>query len=240
MMKTYNLAKIIKIQRLIRYKLYYKHYNRIFYNIKKLDNHNDPITLRYFYKKSKIKNLNKLYPIFRNDKMYIYELSSLKELIKFNLCEVYTKSNFTESEINNIIFLTKNFKIKNKKLTEKEKLFFLKTDIFHIFNQLDTYFTLTLYESINKFKLKDIFNELKLFWNKFLHDYNINEYELIKNNLIWNQTSNFEYHLLNNIYKMINNDIDQVFKKHICYIIIGSFCYIEPNIKQFFNNIEFI
>ena len=50
MMKAYNLAKIIKIQRLIRYKLYYKHYNRIVYNIKKLDNHNDPITLKYFYK----------------------------------------------------------------------------------------------------------------------------------------------------------------------------------------------
>ena len=53
MMKTYNLVKIIKIQRLIRYKLYYKHYNRIFYNIKKLDNHNDPITLRYFIKNQK-------------------------------------------------------------------------------------------------------------------------------------------------------------------------------------------
>ena len=99
-MKTYNLSNIIKIQRLVRYKLYYKHYYRIVYNIKNLDNHNDPITLKYFYKKSKIKNLNKLYPIFRNNKMYVYELSSLKELLKFNLCEVYTNSNFTKLEIN--------------------------------------------------------------------------------------------------------------------------------------------
>ena len=144
--------------------------------------------------------------------MYIYELSSLKELIKLNLNEVYTNSNFTRSEINSINFLTKNIRIRNEKLTKKEKLFFLKTDIFHIFYQLDTYFTLSLYESINKYKLKDVFNELKLFWNKFLLDYNINEFELIKNYLTWNQTSNFEYHLLNNIYKMINNDIDQVFK----------------------------
>ena len=240
MMKTYNLAKIIKIQRLIRYKLYYKHYNRIVYNIKNLDNHNDPITLRYFYKKSKIKKIDKLYPIFRNNKMYIYELLSLKELIKLNLSEIYTNSNFTESEINNIKFLTKNLKIKKCKLTEKENLFFLKTDIFHIFNQLDTYFTLALYETIDKIKLKEVFNELKLIWNKFLFDYNLEEYDLIKNNLRWNQTSNFEHHLLNNIYKMLNNDIDQVFKKHICYIIIGSFCYVDSNIKEIFNNIEFI
>ena len=123
-MKKYNLDKIIKIQRLIRYNLYYKHYNRIVYNIKNLDNHNDPITLKYFYKKSKIKKINKLYPIFRDNKMYIYELLSLKELIKFNLCEVYTNSNFTEIEIKNIKFLTKNIKIKNEKFTEKEKLFF--------------------------------------------------------------------------------------------------------------------
>ena len=72
----------------------------------------------------------------------------------------------------NINFLTKNIKIKNEKLTDKQKLFFKKTDIFHIFNQLDTYFTLSLYESINKYKLKDVFNELKLIWNKFLFDYN--------------------------------------------------------------------
>jgi hypothetical protein len=172
--------------------------------------------------------------------MYIYELSSLKELIKLSLSEVYTNTNFTRSEINSINFLTKNIRIRNEKLSEKEKLFFIKTDIFHIFNQLDTYFTLALYESIDKVKLKDIFEELKLFWNKFLHDYNINEYDLIKNNLNWNQTSNFEYHLLQNINKMINNDIDKIFKKHICYIIIGSFCYVDPNIKQLFNNIEFI
>ena len=239
-MKTYNLSKIIKIQRLVRYKLYYKHYYRIVYNIKNLDNHNDPITLKYFYKKSKIKNLNKLYPIFRNNKMYVYELSSLKELIKFNLCEVYTNSNFTKDEIDNINFLTKNIKIKNEILTDEQKLFFKKTDIFHIFNQLDTYFTLALYETIDKIKLKEVFNELKLIWNKFLFDYNLEEYDLIKNNLRWNQTSNFEHHLLNNIYKMLNNDIDQVFKKHICYIIIGSFCYVDSNIKEIFNNIEFI
>lgn len=235
-----NLNNIIKIQRFIRYNLYYRHYSKLINNIKILNNHLDPITLNYFYKKSKIIKLNKLYPIFRNSKMYIYELSSLKELIKYNLCEVYTNSNFTESEINNIKFLTKKLKMKNEKLTENQKLFFLKTDIFHIFNQLDTYFTLTLYESINKIKLKEIFIELKLIWNKFLFDYNINEYELIKSNLIWNQSSNFEYHLLNNIYKMINNDIDKVFKKQICYIIIGSFCYVEPKIREIFNNIEFI
>ena len=239
-MKKYDLVKIIKIQRLFRYMLYYKHLNKIIQNIKNLQNHNDPITLTYFYKKLKIKKINKLYPIFRNNQMYIYELSSLKELIKLSLSEVYTNTNFTRSEINSINFLTKNIRIRNEKLTEKEKLFFIKTDIFHIFNQLDTYFTLALYESIDKVKLKDIFEELKLFWNKFLHDYNINEYDLIKNNLNWNQTSNFEYHLLQNINKMINNDIDKIFKKHICYIIIGSFCYVDPNIKQLFNNIEFI
>lgn len=234
------INNIIKIQRFIRYKLYYKHYNDIFNNIKKLNNNIDPITLNNIYKKSKIKKIEKLYPIFRNNKMYIYELVSLKELIKLNLGEVYTNTSFTKTEINKINFLTRNIKTRNKKITKDEELFFLKTDIFQIFNELDTYFTFALYESIDKSKLKSIFIELKLLWNKYLEDYNINEYELIKNKLNWNQTSNFEYYLLNNIYKMINNDIDKTFKKHICYIIIGSFCYVEPNIKNLFNDIEFI
>jgi hypothetical protein len=234
------INNIIKIQRFIRYKLYYKHYNDIFNNIKKLNNNIDPITLNNIYKKSKIKKIEKLYPIFRNNKMYIYELVSLKELIKLNLGEVYTNTSFTKTEINKINFLTRNIKTRNKKITKDEELFFLKTDIFQIFNELDTYFTFALYESIDKSKLKSIFIELKLLWNKYLEDYNINEYELIKHKLNWNQTSNFEYYLLNNIYKMINNDIDKTFKKHICYIIIGSFCYVEPNIKNLFNDIEFI
>jgi len=234
------INNIIKIQRFIRYKLYYKHYNDIFNNIKKLNNNIDPITLNNIYKKSKIKKIEKLYPIFRNNKMYIYELVSLKELIKLNLGEVYTNTSFTKTEINKINFLTRNIKTINKKITKDEELFFLKTDIFQIFNELDTYFTFALYESIDKSKLKSIFIELKLLWNKYLEDYNINEYELIKHKLNWNQTSNFEYYLLNNIYKMINNDIDKTFKKHICYIIIGSFCYVEPNIKNLFNDIEFI
>ena len=234
------INNIIKIQRFIRYKLYYKHYNDIFNNIKKLNNNIDPITLNNIYKKSRIKKIEKLYPIFRNNKMYIYELVSLKELIKLNLGEVYTNTSFTKTEINKINFLTRNIKTRNKKITKDDELFFLKTDIFQIFNELDTYFTFALYESIDKSKLKSIFIELKLLWNKYLEDYNINEYELIKNKLNWNQTSNFEYYLLNNIYKMINNDIDKTFKKHICYIIIGSFCYVEPNIKNLFNDIEFI
>lgn len=234
------INNIIKIQRFIRYKLYYKHYNDIFNNIKKLNNNIDPITLNNIYKKSRIKKIEKLYPIFRNNKMYIYELVSLKELIKLNLGEVYTNTSFTKTEINKINFLTRNIKTRNKKITKDEELFFLKTDIFQIFNELDTYFTFALYESIDKSKLRSIFIELKLLWNKYLEDYNINEYELIKHKLNWNQTSNFEYYLLNNIYKMINNDIDKTFKKHICYIIIGSFCYVEPNIKNLFNDIEFI
>jgi hypothetical protein len=234
------INNIVKIQRFVRYKLYYKHYNDIFNNIKHLNNYIDPITLNYIYKKSKIKKIQKLYPIFRNNKMYIYELVSLKELIKSNLEEVYTNTDFTKNEISKINFLTRNIKNKNKKLTKDEELFFLKTDIFQIFNQLDTYFTFSLYESIDKSKLKSIFIELKLLWNKYLEDYNVNEYDLIKYKLKWNHTSNYEYHLLNNIYKMINNDIDKTFKKHICYIIIGSFCYVEPNIKKLFNNIEFI
>ena len=234
------MMNIIKIQRLLRYNLYYKHYFEIVSNIKKLNNHNDPISLNYFYKKCKIKKIDKLYPIFRDDKMYIYELVSLKELIKLNLPEIYTNTNFTKSEINRINFLTRKIRTRNKKLTKEEDLFFLKTNIFQIFNELDTYFTFALYESIDKSKLKNVFIELKLIWNKYLQDYSINELDLIKNKLNWNKNDNIEYHLLDNIHKMINNDIDKTFKKHICYIIIGSFCYVEPNIKQLFNDIEFI
>jgi hypothetical protein len=113
-------------------------------------------------------------------------------------------------------------------------------DIFQIFYELGTYFTLNMYESIDKNNLEIIFNELKLMWNSFKQDYQINELQLFGEELNWDKCSKIEYKLLENIKIMIDNKIDDVFKKNICYLIIGSFCYVDKDLKKIYNNIDFI
>ena len=79
---------------------------------------------------------------------------------------------------------------------------------------IETYFTLSIYESINKNFLMTIFNELKLMWNSYKQDYQINEKQLFGKVINWNLNMlNIEEHLLKNIDIMINNDLDKLFKK---------------------------
>jgi len=235
-------SHIISLQRIWRYNTYHRHKFNIINNFNIIGNTQDPISLNKFIKDRKITNINNLYPIFRNDRIYIYDLLSLKEIISNNMNEIYTNEPFTSSEICHINFILKNrsFNIKKQKITKKEKLYFLKISIFQIFYELGTYFTLSMYETVDKKNIKLIFNELKLMWTSYKQDYEIDENELFGKIIKWESGSNTEDKLLENINIMINNNLDHIFKKNICYLIIGSFCYVDKNLKKIYNNIDFI
>ena len=235
-------SQIIGLQRKWQYKIYHKHKYDIIKNFNIIGNTQDPVSLNQIIRNGKVLNIDNLYPIYRNDRIFVYELESLFEIIDNNMNEVYTCKPFTINEINHINFLKKIIKKvrKNRKITEEEKLHFLRMDIFQIFYELGTYFTLNMYESIDKNNLEIIFNELKLMWNSFKQDYQINELQLFGEELNWDKCFKIEYKLLENIKIMIDNKIDDVFKKNICYLIIGSFCYVDKDLKKIYNNIDFI
>ena len=236
-------SQIIGLQRILRYKVYHKHKFSIIKNFNIISNTHDPISLNKIIQDGKILNIDILYPIYRNNHIFVYELNSLFEIIDNNMNEVYTNEPFTINEINHISFLKKSNKVSNsndKKITKKEKFHFLKMDIFQIFYELGTYFTLSMYESIDKNNLGIIFNELRLMWTSFKQDYQINEFLLFGEELDWSKCPKIEYKLLENINIMINNKLDDVFKKNICYLIIGSFCYVDKDLKKIYNNIDFI
>ena len=87
----------------------------------------------------------------------------------------------------------------------------------------------------------DVYNELNLIWSSFRDDNNINENAIFGYNIKWGKTpNNIENKLLDNINIMINNNLEDTFKKNICYIIIGAFSYVNKDIKKIYNNIDFI
>lgn len=234
-------SNIISFQRIWRYNKYHKYKNIIIKNINNLINHYDPITLNYFYESNKINNINNLYPIIIGNNMYIYEIDSLNEIIKEDKKEVFSNLDIEKTHIYNIKFLCKNFKVHKLKLTKKEKIYHKKTTIFQIFLDLETYFTLDIYEKVKKSKLPKVLNELRMMWTAFIEDNNINEIELFGSQINWNLKNNtHEEILLRNINSMINNNLDQNFKKTICYIIIGAFSYVDSKVKKIYRNIDFI
>ena len=243
-------SKIIAFQSLWLYNKYHRHKYYIIKNINNIGNNQDPISLNKIIKNNKIININNLYPIFKNGKMYVYELKSLNDILKNDVNEIYTNLPFLNHEVNSINFLLSKINTqgcnasssleKIIKYTDKEKIYFLKINIFQKFYELGTYFTLELYESINKTNLQQILSELKMIWNSFKEDNNINENEMFQKQLNWKYTNDVEDKLLNNINIMINNNLEDNFKKSICYLIIGAFCYVDKELKKIYNNIVFI
>lgn len=234
--------KIINFQNCWKYYKYHNIKYLIIKNIKKLYNDSDPITLNsLFFKNKFIFDINDIFPIFRKNTMYIYELNTLKLLVDENENEIFTKTPFTYNEIMNIKFLTKNIKNDNNTIyTKDEELYFLKISTFEIFYELKTYFTLKIYENINKDNLKNIFNELKMIWGAFKEDNMIGEMELFGKEIDWNCNNNIEIKLLQNINILVNNNLDDSIRKTICYIVIGAFSYVDKNIKKIYPNINYI
>ncbi len=229
---------IVKIQHLWKYYKYYRHQYIICKNIKSLINYCDVISLNTIYN-NKIIDIELLYPIFRDGKMYVYELSSLKKIIGSDMKEIHTNTNFTKSEIEEIIFLTSKIKERKKRLTKKEKFNLMKDKVFTVFHELDTYFSIEIYQKVQKDEFGKILNELKMMWNAFQIDNKLNEIELFGNELKW-EDKNYENQLLTNIQIMIDNNLEKSFRKAISFVIIGAFAYVIPDIKKTYSDIDFI
>ena len=230
---------IVKIQHLWRYYKYYRHQFIICRNIKSLINHCDVISLNTIYDSRKITNIEFLYSIFRSNKMYVYELSSLKKMIETNMKEIHTNTNFTKSEIEEIKFLTSKIKERKKRLTKKEKFNLMKDKVFTVFHELDTYFSIEIYQKVQKDEFSKILNELKMMWNAFQTDNKLNDIELFGIELKW-EDKNYENQLLTNIKIMIDNNLEKSFRKAISFVIIGAFAYVIPDIKKTYSDIDFI
>ena len=210
-------------------------------NFSKIRNEIDPISNYDMVKNGKILiDLSKLYLLKKNNDFYLYELSSLNLIIENNNNETFTNEKLTSFEIEEIKFYNKILENKDNlpENNEIEKMFSLKTKIFDTFFKLDTYFTLTMYNNINENNKYRIFTEVKLMWEAFKEDNNVSDIELFGKHLNWIYDT--EQSLLTNIDVMINNDLDKLFRKNICYIIIGAFSYIDKDIKKIYKNIDFI
>ena len=229
-----------KIQRTWKNYKYNKSMYFIIKNIKKLVNYCDVISLNTIYDNNKIYNIENLYPIIRNDKVYIYELISLKELLKNSCVEIHTNSKLSKNELDEIVFFTSKIKEDRKiKIKKKERFKLMKDNIFTVFNELDTYFSLEIYEKVSKDQIEKILIELKMMWNAFKLDNKLNEIELFEKKLTWDD-KNYENQLLTNIQIMIDNKIEKSFRKTISFVIIGAFAYINSEIKQAYSDIDFV
>ena len=230
----------LKIVYLWKYHKYYKHQYLIVKNIGMLGNYCDPISQNVIFENNKISDIKQLFPIFRGNKMYIYELKSLKDIIDNNSNkEIFSNTELTNYEINNIKFLTSKIKNEEIKLSKEQELYFRKSHIFTIFHELDTYFSITMYNRIDRDKFKNILSELKMMWDAFKTDNNLSEIELFGCILKWN-SKNYEDQLLTNIKIIIDNKLDKSFKKALSYVIIGAFAYVDKDIKKMYNDIDFI
>lgn len=210
-------------------------------NISKIKNEIDPISSYDLIKSKKILvDLGKLYLLNKNNNYYLYEISSLNLLIESNSSEIFSNQKLIDSEIKEINFYFNLLRNKNEILenNEIEQDFALKTKIFDTFFKLDTYFTLTMYNNVKENDKGKIFTEVKLMWEAFKEDNNVTEMELFGKKLNWIYDS--EVSLLTNIDILINNNLEKLFRKNICYIIIGAFSYVDKNIKKIYRNIDFI
>lgn len=224
--RSYKMCKIPKL---------------IIKNISKIKNEIDPISSYDLIKSKKILvDLGKLYLLNKNNNFYLYEISSLNLLIESNSSEIFSNQKLIDSEIKEINFYFNLLRSKNEILenNEIEQDFALKTKIFDTFFKLDTYFTLTMYNNVKENDKGKIFTEVKLMWEAFKEDNNVTEMELFGKKLNWIYDS--EVSLLTNIDILINNNLEKLFRKNICYIIIGAFSYVDKNIKKIYRNIDFI
>ena len=235
-----DLDCIINFQSYWRNKILITKNQKIIKNIKKIVNFTDPITMEVIFRDNKFNyNVDKLFPIIRNNKMYLYIIDSLNEYIKNTPKEIYTNTKFTKKEINEIkknyikIYKTKS---NNIELTD----YFRKIKILKKFDMIGTYFPISDYNKIVNSKFKLIYNELKNMWTTFKNDNNINENEYFGTSINWPISSTkYERLLLNKINILLNEDLDKNIQIMISYVIIGAFAYVCPHIKKYYDNLIF-
>jgi len=231
-------SRIITFQLYIKNRHLIRKNKQIIKNIGKLVNFRDPINLEHIVKLNKFHyNVDIIYPLFRNNKMYLYTILSLYQIIKYNRKEIYTNTVLTINEKKNILRLFKKLNI--AEITLEDNIFFKKIDVLKLFEIIGIYFPIDDYNNIEKNKFRSIYCELKNIWKKFLKDNNLTEEKLLNKKLNWKFIIKDETELLDRIVVLLDNNLDSSMKIMISYIIIGAFAYVCPHIKKYYENIVF-
>ena len=239
-------SRIICFQYYWRNKLIIKKNRCLIKNMDFLVNKNDPITQELIFRNNYLLfDINHIYPLIINNKMYIYKLESLLQIINYDNIEIFTQTKIKNIDIQNIKYLCKklNIDIQNDILTDIEINHLKITDTLQKFDILGTYFPIKLYNNINNIKKKLIYNELKLIWNAFCQDNNISDIDLYKKKINWDimiNNNNIEIILIDKINFLLNNNLDYNLRKMITYLIIGAFAYVDVDIKKIYTDIDFI
>lgn len=213
--------------------------NNIKKNIKKIANTIDPITTETIFENNQLSyDINKLFPIFRNNKMYLYILESLSEYIEHAKNEIYTNTPFTSSELSEIKKQYKNIFLNKKKKTVDQSKNAKKIKILAKLDMLGTYFPMKDYEQIESTSFRSIYNELKNMWKAFKNDNRIDENKYFGSQIDWSHNNNLDHEttLLDKIDILLNENIEANMKIMISYVIIGAFAYACPCIKKHYSN----
>ena len=234
---------IINLQTFWKNKLLLRKNKFIIKNFKNIVNNKDPISRDILIINGHLQeNIDLLYPIIINNFIYLYKLENLLYIINTNCKEVITNTLIDSDEIKKIKILCVklNLSINNEEFSEEELFHFKKIKTFQKLDILGTYFPINIYNKISLEEKKKIYQELRLMWNAFCIDNNINEIKLFKKNINWLIQDNIDKSLVDKINLLLNDNIDENLKKMISYLIIGAFAYINFDIKKIYNNFDFI
>lgn len=238
--------RIINFQNYWRRKLLIKKNRNIIINVKKIINDKDPLSMEDIFKNGVLLiNIDLIYPLNINKFIYIYKLESLIEIInKYDSIEPVNRIKISNIDINNIHKLCNflNINLVDYNYTNNEITYFKKINALQKLDVLGTYFPINLYENLKNEKKIRIYNEFKSIWSAFCIDNNINEKEFYKKDIIWEQPTLNDVNdlLIDKIDFILNNSLDNNFKKMISYLIIGAFSYVDKDVKKIYNNIDFI
>lgn len=210
-------------------------------------NTNDPITMQTIFENGTfIHDPSELFPIFRNDKIYLYILDSLNTHIKYSKKDIFTNTVFTKNELNNI---TKQYKItyrnnkctsNNEKVNDIEAKHLKKISTLKKLDYIGTYFPISEYNKIESRSFRLIYNELKNMWCAFKTDNEFDEVHFFGDRIEWSFVPDkHEELLLDKINSLLSDNLDENIKIMISYVIIGAFAYVCPFIKKHYTNIDF-
>lgn len=237
---------IINFQNYWRRRLLIKKNRSIIKNVKKIINENDPLSMEDIIKNGVLQiDIDIIYPIHIDKFIYIYKLESLKEIIsKYNGIEPVNKIKISNIDVLNINKLCNflNIKLQVYKYTKNEIIYFKKINALQKLDILGTYFPINLYDNLINEKKINIYNEFRSIWSAFCIDNNIDEKKFYKKDIIWERPTlnNVDKLLIEKIDFILNNSLDNNFKKMISYLIIGAFSYVDKDVKKIYNNIDFI
>ena len=262
---TYNYTKndlklIIKIQKIIRNNFLTKISGPGYINPLLCNNDKDIISLESIWIEN---NNNKIvhmefdkYLLFTykiNNIIYGLNIRSLEELFKN---KIY-KEPFTNLKFNNLIIEKINEKInfinKIKEKPKKEKYNYSQIinskiiNIIKIMEANDIYLNIEWLKKLKKNNCFKLYYELQYIINYYKNHYNDMYNKMItKNYFIYsnNYIKNLEYMQFKNvvfqiIYSILNYSHDNNIGKMACYLILSVFCYVSPEIKNAYPNIQF-